>query len=211
MDTRLIHRWSSALEWLSFVLATPEIIGPRRLKQLSTFLRRAAAATLVIGDAFISWRWPAPVPDEQLAEKIRSFATPFRLGWRPGLGRQFLLIVLLPASILVALTIAGAFLLRGPARLWAATPLVLGVGCVLVVARYQFNLIRPKARRPVASYTVVLLFWVAFSFVTWAVLPIAMISYGLLRMSETRLLRGVLFALGAILFTVAKAADFLNP
>lgn len=214
MDLHAIHRWTIVLEWISFVLVTPEILGPRRLKQLGTISRRAARVAFLAGDAMASLRMPTPVEDARLEERIKGAVAPIRLVWGAGRpGKEFLVVALLPVPILIGLAAAGALMLRGPARLWVLVPLAVAPVCALLLNSKPVMVImaQPSQWRWPRAVPLVAMFLIALSFGAWAQLPATVVSYALLRLSETRRLRGILFATGAFAFTVAKAIDFWYP
>jgi len=205
------------LEWCSFALIAPAILGRTPLKQLAEVCRRVARMLLVVGNPVAAFGRPTPGPFEieKFGDEIQRAVVSVRAMWRQEqFGKSIIIATLIPTAVCVGLAVEILFLLRGPFRLWAAVPLAIGPCCALVakdnpsiaaIARQGFDL----SRLSLAACGVV--FWFAVSTGVWIGFPLAAASYGLLRLSEERWLRAALFGLGAFTFAVAKAVEFLRP
>jgi hypothetical protein len=208
------HRLSIFLEWIAFVLVTPEFLGESGLKYLSTLLQKSAVLIVHAPGVLTFGPFSKLESPSELATQMDTGWTVLKTVWSNATLRNLILSLLVPAPVLVA----SVALLRWPFRWIPIAVYAIGQINLAFMLHHKF----PKfptgwlSRVPVVGLFLafvlgsVALISTAFSFsvALWVNIPLFPVSRGLLKLSETAVLRLYLFAMGVIFFTLGKAIQF---
>lgn len=196
---------SIVLEFVAFVLVTPEFVGRGRLLQLSRLLFRAAARTLQLRDvqALIP---PRDVNMTELRRRFRGLGAEIREMWGHPVGRQLILGVVLPLPAAIAMIVV-AYRVGGSFRWLAIVPiLVFAFGYVFfyLLVHGTIRLDSTRQHRGV-QMLIVLLTLLPMSASIWtAFIP----AWGLATVSERTILKGTLFSIGVLTFMASKGIAY---